>query len=281
MSTQLVSTGITFPDATTQTTAVIKETLYRWKILTSGTTYTKPSDVVALYVFVCGSSGGRGTASTSIGGRAGVGYSETYYASPAASYSYSIGAAGAAGTGNTGGTTTFGAMSVTGGGGTATSTGSTAGGVGSGGTFNATGGAGGNARTAVTAAGGGSGGAGSRAGNGGNGAAAPASAAGGGGGGTGGNNASGGTGGAAATSKAAGALTLPFPSSTVEIFDAGDSPPSAGGGDGATPGSSFTMQPQNKYALLATITGQVTSESGAGSSGAGTNGKITILEVLS
>lgn len=204
----LTSNGTAWTSATPATT-----TAYRIRVLTSGTTYTKPSDVKSLYAFVYGATGANGSIITngSIGGN---GYSETYYASPAASYSYTIGAAGV-GT-SAGGSTTFGAMSVTSSAGTATATGST-GGVGSGGTFNATGGSGGNSG----ANSGGSGGAGSRAGNGGNGGLGGTLY--GGGGGTGGNAGSNSpaatTQGAAATVKAAEALTLPW--ATNETFQGG------------------------------------------------------------
>lgn len=200
---------------------------YRTKALFSGTTYTLPSDVSAIYVFVHGATGGT-TAGSGFGARGGAGYSEKYYATPAASYSYSIGAAGA-NTGTAGGTTTFGVMSVTGGSGVTSSAGS-AGGVGSGGDFNATGGTGGAGNGSTTW--GGVGGAGSRAGNGGNGGAAGASL-GGGGGGTGGNNASTSTGGTYATAKSVSALTLPFGQS-VEFFDGGGTSTTAAGQIGAS-----------------------------------------------
>ena len=204
----LTSNGTAWISATPATT-----TAYRIKLLLSGTTYTKPSDVKSLYAFVYGATGG----TTNLGGGGGQGYSETYYASPASSYSYTIGAAGVSSA--AGGTTTFGAMTVTSSAGVSTTTGS-AGGAGSGGDFNATGGTGGNGSGLYS---GGAGGAGSRAGNGGNGGNAGASLHGGGGG-TGGNA---GTSsptataqGAAATAKAAGALTLPW-ATAGEFFDGG------------------------------------------------------------
>ena len=204
----LTSNGTAWISATPATT-----TAYRIKLLLSGTTYTKPSDVKSLYAFVYGATGG----TTNLGGGGGQGYSETYYASPASSYSYTIGAAGVSSA--AGGTTTFGAMTVTSSAGVSTTTGS-AGGAGSGGDFNATGGTGGNGSGLYS---GGAGGAGSRAGNGGNGGDAGASLHGGGGG-TGGNA---GTSsptataqGAAATAKAAGALTLPW-ATAGEFFDGG------------------------------------------------------------
>jgi hypothetical protein len=202
-------------NGTAWTSAALPST-YRVKCIFTGTTYTKPSDVKSLYAFVYGSTGGVSAASR--GSVGGIGYSETYYASPSASYSYTIGAGGA-NTGTAGGTTTFGAMSVTGSAGVTTTTGGL-GGVGSGGTFNATGGTGGNFSTNW----GGSGGAASRAGNGGNGGNGGATI--GGGGGTGGNAGSTAPAataqGAAATVKAAGALSLPWFASATEIFDGGD-----------------------------------------------------------
>jgi hypothetical protein len=216
--------GVTFPNSTVQAVAVVAQSAYRLKLLLSGTTYTKPSDVKSLYAFVYGATGG----TTNLGGGGGQGYSETYYASPASSYSYTIGAAGVSSA--AGGTTTFGAMTVTSSAGVSTTTGS-AGGAGSGGDFNATGGTGGNGSGLYS---GGAGGAGSRAGNGGNGGNAGASLHGGGGG-TGGNA---GTSsptataqGAAATAKAAGALTLPW-TTAGEFFD---------GGGGATAIAAFAI----------------------------------------
>jgi hypothetical protein len=140
----------------------------RVRSLTSGTVYTTPSDVKRLYVFVSGATGSasRATVGYAVGGAGGPGYSEKYYATPAASYTYSIGAGGTM-SGNTntaGGTTTFDVMTVTGSGGGVVNGAGGAGGIGSGGGFNATGGSGG--ACAPTGSGGGGGGAGSRAGNG-------------------------------------------------------------------------------------------------------------------
>jgi len=193
----------------------VSTTLYRIRALISGTTYTVPSDVKSFYAFVFGATGG--TNGNNKGGPGGPGYSEKYYSSPAASYTYAIGAAGTT-SGTAGGSTTFDVITVTGGGGTTGSTGA-AGGAGSGGDFNATGGTGGN-YSGTSGGRGGPGGAGSRAGNGGNGGNGSGSTPGGGGG-TGGNNASGTTDGAGASGKAAGALTLPINEIGVEYFAGG------------------------------------------------------------
>lgn len=260
---------------------ITKGQVYRTRVLTSGTTYTTPSDVEALYVFVFGATGGRSGVS---GGMGGPGYSETYYASPAASYTYSIGAAGT-NTGTAGGTTTFGAMSVTGSAGVTTTTGGT-GGVGSGGTFNATGGSGGNGNG--TTSGGGTGGAGSRAGNGGN-AGNAAGSVGGGGGGTGGNNASANLGGAAATSKAAGALTLPFVFLN-EFFSAGSNNGGTAGGNGASTLSTFDTNspgagvptPTNVLtsANMGTVSIVASLPTTVVGSANGNAGRIMVIEVL-
>lgn len=208
MSVQLVSTGITFPDSTTQTTAATAGATtnsLRTRLYTTGTTYTVSSDVKSFYVLVYGATGGVNGANK--GGVGGAGYSEKYYSGTlAASYTYAIGAAGAS-SGTSGGTTTFGGViSVTGSAGVTGTTGG-AGGAGSGGDYNATGGTGGNYSGTSGGYGGGGGSAG-RAGNGGNGSNGSGSTRGAGGG-TGGNNASGSTSGGAATSKNASALVLP------------------------------------------------------------------------
>lgn len=147
----------------TQWRAVASATLPKWpsrvRVLTSGTSYTPPSDVVSMRVFVSGATGGTAAASTANGGVGGPGYSEKYYATVSGSYSYAIGTAGtSSGTvGGAGGTTSFGVMSVTGSSGvnSATLTGA-AGGVGSGGDFNATGASGGSSSYSGVGAGGGS-----------------------------------------------------------------------------------------------------------------------------
>lgn len=270
------------PDMLDPTARVI----YRTKFITSGTTYTTPSDVSALYVFVTGATGGR-TGAVANGGIGGAGYSETYYPTPAASYSYSIGAGGA-NTGGGGGTTTFGSMSVSGGSGVTSGTGS-AGGVGSGGTYNATGGTGGSGATGQP---GGCGGYASRAGNGGNGGNAIASTQGGAGGGTGGNNATTTTPGVGATAKNASAITLPF-GQTIEHFGNGGGSYSGGGGNGAfagcwmdscvpgvPDGAYFGSSSAYTYAVSGTVHAGPVQTQPQSAAITGTPGYITIIEVL-
>lgn len=252
-------------------------TAYRLRVLGSGTTYTVPTDVKSFYAFVYGATGG---SAANVGSVGGCGYSEKYYASPSASYTFALGAAGASG-GSAGGTTTFDVMSITSSGGTTTTAGSS-GGVGSGGDFNATGGSGGSYSTNA----GGSGGAGSRAGNGGNGGNGGGNF--GGGGGTGGN-----AGGAAnnilgayATVKSASALTLPWVNST-EYFDGGDGSTTTGSA-GASPYSginantiySLATSLKSNAANIVFIIGPNTNARNGLSAGVGTAGGIYIVEIL-
>lgn len=121
MATSVTSTGITFPDATTQTTAASASSYVgdRSQFFTSSGTFTVPTGVTAIKVTVIGGGGGGGQ-----------------YTSPT--------------TGSAGGTTSFGAyVSATGGGGAAGPTGGTAG-SGSSGTINWSGSAGGNGFAAPT-----------------------------------------------------------------------------------------------------------------------------------
>ena len=270
---------------------------YRIKTLLTGTTYTVASDVKSFYVFVVGSTGGQ--SNNGGGGRGGKGYSEKYYATPSASYTYSLGAGGST-SGTSGGTTTFDTISITGSGGVTTGTGSS-GGVASGGTFNASGGSGGSNGDNANAVFGGSGASGSRAGNGysgGNGTTGCPSSNGGGGG-TGGAGSTGNVAGIAATTKAAGALTLPW-STGSEIFQPGS------GGSGAS-AISYSTQITSGYVNLITnynnntstaigaippyssvvlylinitVTNNVYGSNNQNSSIAGSQGAITIVEVL-
>lgn len=247
---------------------------FRTRVLTSGTTYTPTSQVKSFYAFVYGATGGHTKANTT-GGGGGGGYSETYYTSPSGSYTYSIGAAGTT-AGTNGGTTTFGAISITGAGGVTSATGG-AGGVGSGGTFNATGGAGGNG---ASGCGGGGGGAATRAGNGGTGAAGTGTIAGGGGG-TGGNNASGTTAGIAATTASGSALNLSTTlNPQIQIWEAGNGGSSSGnfnGGNGAA-----ATQTQD-IVFIWNTTAPTGGRSGAGNVGtavSGSSGVIMIIELL-
>jgi hypothetical protein len=252
-------------------------TTYKTRLLTSGTSYTVPTGVKSFYVFVHGATGGRDT-SVGQGGVGGAGYSEKYYTSGftagSTTYTYAIGAGGTT-SGTSGGTTSFGVVSVTGSVGQTSTTG-TSGGVGSGGDFNATGGTGGGGSgNNGNARGGGGGGSGSRAGNGGTGSDYSGFTAGAGGG-SGGNNASGSTGGIAATTKAAGALTLSSTLGTlIETFNAGSNAGSLNGGSGAN--SSTTQD--------IIFIWQVSGSSGSGGSGTstsggtGSDGKIVIIEL--
>lgn len=148
--------------------------LVSFQVFTSGTgaTYTKPAGVTSILVEVVGGGGGgggslgAGTGASGGGGGGSGGYARLYVPSSAASYTYTVGAAGTAGTagtnnGGSGGTTTFSASSLqaTGGGGgvgggnagvTAALffTGGVAG-VGSNGTFNSSGQPGGYATIAL------------------------------------------------------------------------------------------------------------------------------------
>jgi hypothetical protein len=242
---------------------------FRTRNLTSGTTYTPTAAVKSFYAFVYGATGGRNTGGN--GGNGGAGYSETYYTSPSGSYTYAIGAAGTT-SGTAGGTTTFGAMSVTGSAGVTSNTGSS-GGVGSGGTFNATGGAGGNGDGTR---GGGGGGAGTRAGVGGTGATQTGTT-GGGGGGTGGNNASGGTGGAAATSASGSALDLSTTLGTLtQSWDSGNTATSTPGRSGATGNQTQDI------VFIWNAAGSAAANGGSNSATAiaGDSGRIMIIELL-
>ena len=114
------------------------------QILTSGTSYTTPSNCTKIYVELVGAGGGGG--SSPGGGGGGGGYTAKYFTvTPSTAYTYAIGSAGAVS--NNGGATTFtvGATTITGGGGAAGASGAGGGGggVGSGGDLNITGGGGG------------------------------------------------------------------------------------------------------------------------------------------
>jgi hypothetical protein len=98
------------------------------QILTSGTSYTTPSNCNAIYVECVGGGGGGGGTNNNSGGAAGGGggggaYCAKYFSvSPSTAYTYAIGSAGAggvSGNGSSGGNTTFtvGATTVTAGGG--------------------------------------------------------------------------------------------------------------------------------------------------------------------
>ena len=143
------NSGFIFGDGTYQGTASVPGLIRAPQILTSGTSYTTPSNCNHIYVEVVGGGGGS-TAGYCAGGAGGGGYSAKYFTvSPSTAYTYSIGAGGSAG-GN-GGTTSFTGpsattISATGGqtgtGGTGTQNGNGlggAGGIGSGGDINVAG----------------------------------------------------------------------------------------------------------------------------------------------
>lgn len=114
------------------------------QILTSGTSYTTPSNCTKIYVELVGGGGGGGTSPG--GGGGGGGYSAKYFTViSSTAYSYAIGTGGAVNT--SGGNTTFtvGATTITGGGGSAGAAGAGGGGggTGSGGDLNIVGGGGG------------------------------------------------------------------------------------------------------------------------------------------
>ncbi|CAB4134674.1 hypothetical protein UFOVP274_34 [uncultured Caudovirales phage] len=275
----------TWADLTQNTTAPS-----RVRYLTAGTTYTVPTGVVRIRVFVFGATGASASVSSvATGGVGGAGYSEKYYAPPlAASYSYTIGAAGVTGTntGTAGGTTSFGVMSVPGSSGTTTTAGSS-GAAGTGGDFNATGGNGSSSPAGISSAGGG-GGAGSRAGNGGNGGAGVSGNAngGGGGGGTGGNaggngsGSTGGAGGAAATTLSGSAITLTgWDTIGTYTFQGGTAGATAGSGIGGA-GASGT---EIATALLGGASGWMTVSNSAPGGGysvgqPGSAGQIIVWE---
>jgi hypothetical protein len=114
------------------------------QILTSGTTYTTPSNCTKIDVELVGGGGGGGTSPG--GGGGGGGYSAKYFTvTGSTAYTYAIGTGGALN--SNGGNTTFtvGAVTITGGGGSAGAAGAGGGGggAGSGGDLNIVGGGGG------------------------------------------------------------------------------------------------------------------------------------------
>lgn len=227
---------------------------------TSSGTYTPDATVSAFLACVGGATGGSSASS----GAGGGGYAEKFYASPAGSYTVTLGAAGSTG-GNVGGTTTFGGTV------TVNSSDDPTAGIASGGDWNVSGGTGG---TTSTGRGGGAGGAG-RAGIGGNGANGTGSQAGAGGG-TGGNNASGATGGAAATTQDASAYNLSalFTSFTFEAGASVATGQTVAAGRGASGHQSITKIDGSTDTLYAGGYGNLSSNSG----GPGEAGKCSIIE---
>jgi hypothetical protein len=272
--------------------AIAAQAGYDWparvRTLAAGTTYTLPSDVKKIRVFVRGATGGQAATGDAQGGVGGAGYAEKLYLTPAASYAMSIGAGGVGGT--AGGTTTFDTISITGSGAVTGAAGSS-GGVASGGDFNASGGAGGARDGAGDGAGGGGAG-GGRAGNGYAGGAGSTSSGGGGGGGggTGAAGTSGGTGtagragGAAATTLSATAIVgldsvAGFTFSAGSAGQVGNAAGSGLFGDGGA-GASGT---ENGVPLV--VPGGAGGAGGAGNGSTtytanGTDGGITIWEYI-
>lgn len=139
-------------------------TLASFQVLTTGTaaTYTKPAGITNILVEVLGGGGGGGGMNSAVagasaaGGGGGGGYARKLITSAAATYTYTVGAAGTLGgagnnPGGAGGTSSFSTISSTGGAGGTGGTNSAAsgvdagggaGGVGSGGDINITGNAG-------------------------------------------------------------------------------------------------------------------------------------------
>ena len=93
------------------------------QVLTSGTSYTTPSNATSIYVEVVGGGGGGGGSNTgACGGGGGGGYAAKYFSvSPSTAYTYAVGSGGTTGTntnGGTGGNSTFvGSVTITGSGG--------------------------------------------------------------------------------------------------------------------------------------------------------------------
>ena len=248
----------------------------------SSGTYTPSSNCASFLVCVTGASGkvaggGYGVGS---GGSGGGGYSEKYYSSPAASYSFTIGSAGTGSPGHAG-TTSFDVISIPGSLGGTNGSG-TSGVSGSGGDFNATGGNGGNAGGAdhwgYNNAGGG-GAAGSRAGNGGNGGNGNYSAGGGGASGGGGcgnsSHASGSTNGTPATSENASVYTLN--ALTLTTF-AGAQSHSYAGSNGSSSEGTYTDAAGNTIEICGGGGGAGGGKPSYSGGYPGMDGQITILE---
>ena len=116
------------------------------QILTSGTSYTTPSNCTKIYVEIVGGGGGGGSAANGAGGGAGAYAAKYFSVSASTAYTYAIGQGGATGTAGTDSSFIVGGTTVTAGGGAAGSNG-----------LNASGGAGGTATNGDINTGGGGG----------------------------------------------------------------------------------------------------------------------------
>jgi hypothetical protein len=106
----LTSAGITFGDATTQTTAASNKNL-QTLIYTSSSTWVAPAGVTQLYITCVGGGGGLGTNYGRAGGFGGYAYGSVAV-SPGTTYTITVGAGGNVGVaGTAGGESWFGANS--------------------------------------------------------------------------------------------------------------------------------------------------------------------------
>lgn len=124
MPTSVTSSGITFPDLTTQTTAATGAgwTGQKIQVFSSSGTFTVPTGITAVFVQVFGAGGG---GSGNVGGsgyfgmRGGIAFAYVSGLTPGGTVTVTIGSGGngaASGNGSTGGTTSFGSyVSCTGG----------------------------------------------------------------------------------------------------------------------------------------------------------------------
>ena len=116
MPTTIHNTGITFPDATTQTTAASAGGQVQTEVFTAPGTWTKPASATQVRVTVVSGGGGGGnpSAPTLFGGAGGSGGYAKAIVPVSAPVSITVGSGG--GTATSGGTSSFGpAVSCTGG----------------------------------------------------------------------------------------------------------------------------------------------------------------------
>ena len=119
MATTLTSTGITFPDATTQTTAATGGGSLQLEVFTSSGTWTAPAGITSVVVELVGGGGGGSYYwnTTNQAGHGGYSYGQVSV-SGGTTYTVTVGAGGAAnngGYGGVGGTSSFSTVSATGG----------------------------------------------------------------------------------------------------------------------------------------------------------------------